>query len=703
MAWLALHPDGGSREQLAALLWPDDSETSARRNLRQAVYNLRATLTRGGRSYLETSRTHVRLHSDDLWVDVRAFESLLAMGVEGSKCRDPQALISAVQLYHGDLLAGTPTEGGPDLEHWFLFEQERLREDVLRMLRHLVSHLAGRGELAQAALFARRHLDLDPLSEEMHRELMRLYAVTGRRSRALAQYETCVSVLRMELGIEPLEETTGLYESILAQEITSGGLVPELAPRCPSVPLVGRRDAYADLATSFAAALDHGFRIALVTGEEGVGKSRMVKAFLHDIGTRRSTRVLFSRGRPVGLPRPYEVMGDALQSSLDAWAESGRLPPSAGLSAEMAILGLLAPAAAPAGPDAPVNASRVSREEVTIAFADHLKRLLDEPEVEAVVLLCDDLHWADRASLGVLAGLGRSLIGSPVWLVATVRPCEAEEVAKTLRSSPLDAVHLDRLSAADLRQITRSFLAEQPAREIDQLLEERAQGLPLAVVEWINLLCDSDRLVADAPGWSLQSGRDCLSMDPPGDLDGVIAERVRHLPDSTRRLLSLASVFGISFPADVLEAAMFEHSVVLSAGLETLLGHWIVRHSPGHWYASRRERDLVLWSQGVRTGRFEFAHKRVREVVYSSIHPLRRRHLHLTVAHAIEGVYGSRADAAELAWHLLEAGELAHGVKWLLRAAEQAARFDAPEVARQLAEYGLEAARSEDRSSPHGR
>ena len=209
---LALVPERSIHREVAMeALWPDRSPAAAGNNLRQALFVARRAIDScggDGAAAVKLSRDVLLLGS--AWIDVEAFEQSAADARERG---DGEALHDAVALYGGELL---PEDR---FEQWTTARREALRELHLALLDDLAALAEREGDLAAAITVRQRAVVEEPLHEFAHRELMRLYAVTGRRQRALAQYHLLRSMLHREVADEPDEATRSLYQDILARRL----------------------------------------------------------------------------------------------------------------------------------------------------------------------------------------------------------------------------------------------------------------------------------------------------------------------------------------------------------------------------------------------------------------------------------------------------------------------------------------------------
>src|ERR1051326_4439605 len=186
LAYLAVRAGRAhARDGLTSLFWADTPDKQARQNLRQTMVRLRRALDGTRRPALVAQGDTITLNPGAVDVDVTQFERLVRRGTS-------EALEAAAALYHGPLLDGVRA-GAPAFEEWLDAERARLSGLALEALRRVLARheKAARDDAAIQA--AARLIALDPLQEDVHRTLMRLYARQGRRAAALRQYQTCVA------------------------------------------------------------------------------------------------------------------------------------------------------------------------------------------------------------------------------------------------------------------------------------------------------------------------------------------------------------------------------------------------------------------------------------------------------------------------------------------------------------------------------
>jgi DNA-binding SARP family transcriptional activator len=205
-----------AREVLAGIFWGDSSDKRARSCLSTTLWRLRKILepdhVPAGTYLVTTSTGEIGFNNEsDHWLDVAVFENqvnhVLAKPYKSLESVEAEQVEEALSLYKGELLEEFYDE-------WALRERERLRSLYLSGQIQLMNYYRYHSAYELGLACARNILNIDPLREEIHREMMRIYCKCGQRTQALKQYETCIKILDSELGVPPMEETQILYEQI---------------------------------------------------------------------------------------------------------------------------------------------------------------------------------------------------------------------------------------------------------------------------------------------------------------------------------------------------------------------------------------------------------------------------------------------------------------------------------------------------------
>lgn len=220
LAYLLLHPNRMHyRDILADLLWGESGPDKARGSLNTAVWYLRKILEPENipsGTYLMTNRNGeigFNPHSSH-WLDVREFSSqayqAMTCPTDNVSPAQVSQLVSTLELYNGDLMEGF-------YDDWIIQEREHLRMLYLKAEGYLMDYYKKNSQLEESIACGQTIIELDPLREEIHRELMRLLMASGQRSLAIRQYEICRDLLKTELGVAPLPETLLLRNQIAGE------------------------------------------------------------------------------------------------------------------------------------------------------------------------------------------------------------------------------------------------------------------------------------------------------------------------------------------------------------------------------------------------------------------------------------------------------------------------------------------------------
>jgi DNA-binding SARP family transcriptional activator/predicted ATPase len=736
------------REKLAGLLWPDWPERSARTNLRRALANLRQVISdhQATLPFLHISRQTIQFNSaSDAWIDVAAFTDLLQ--AKGLSQQTIHRLEQAVELYRGDFLEGFSVGDSPAFEEWVLLNRERLRRLVIEAFHRLAECHEQYGEYERGLEHAWRQVELDPWRENAHRQLMRLLALSDQRGAALAQYETCRRLLAEELGVEPAAETTRLYEQIrdgkLKAPVPSPAPPPDVAAKPPPFldeeepveverpVFVARERELGQLGRFLDLALAGQGRVAFVTGEAGSGKTALVQEFTRRAQDAYPDLVVASGNCSAytGIGDPYlpfrEVLG-LLTGDVEArWAAGAMtrehacrlwntLPLAAQALVEAgrdlmdtfvpgtALVGR-ATAFAPGGADWLTRLDELVERKPTGAgvpgpqqsdlFEQYTRVLQTLARQAPLVLVLDDLQWADAGSISLLFHLGRQLAGSHILIVGAYR---SEEVAlgrdgerHTLEpvvnefQRDFGDITVD-LGQAESRDFIEAFLDSEPNRlgvAFREMLYRQTRGHPLFTIELLRGLQERGDLVQDPEGrWVEGPALDWETL--PARVEAVIAERIGRLAQPLQGALRVASVEGEVFTAEVVARvrATDEREMVGHLSGELDRRHRLIRAQG------------ILRMDGQRLSRYRFRHILFQRYLYSSLDQVERAHLHEDLGNVLEALYGGQTEevAVQLARHFQEAGISEKAVAYLHQAGDRAVRLSANEEAIAHFTRGLE-------------
>jgi DNA-binding SARP family transcriptional activator len=610
LAYLALRPGRPhSRETLIGLLWGNASEQRARHSLRQTIFGLRKVFARAKSRGLVVRGDAIAFDPAAVVVDALEFRRQL-------RTCTPRALEAAVALYEGALLKGLHI-AEEAFDEWLGAERQRFRDAALEALAVLLRDQTKRGAIDAAVQTATRLLALDPLQETVHRALMQLYARQDRRASALRQYQLCVDVLQRELGVEPEPETRRVYQDLLAAHV-SPATPPDRSiaarRRALGSPLVGRSEELARLTEALEAVRRGRGRTVTILGEAGIGKTRLLEE-LSATAAEHAARVVVARGYETEQILPFGPWVEALRAGVDA---TGRDVLHALDPVRRVELARLLPELADSG-----LAPREPVDDYLRLFGAVARAIELMAAGGPLVLVLEDLHWADEMSVRLFGFVARRVTS---WRCLLVGSARVEELSET----PLLCRVFDELRA-DGRAVSLNVpsLSETEIRDLVRRLAragtDHATLDPIAAQVWA--LSEGTPFVAVETMRALHEGHrfETATVTLPERVRDAIAGRLERLSPCAREILAVAAVVGRAFDFTLLQRAARRDAHETARGLEELV------------------RRRVLHGVGAR---FDFTHDRVREVAYGRLVPPRRALLHTAVGRAIEALH-----ANELAMH----------------------------------------------------
>jgi len=697
LVYLAVTGQPQSRDILAGLLWPESDDGEARARLRRTLHRLGEAV--GEDAVLSDGEALRLAPRADLWVDSVAFEQHATAGLaahEGSEAGGAAGiahLAQAAELYADDFLAGFGLPDNPAWDEWQFYQREGLRQRLARVLERLVEAHQAQETWAAGIPDARRWVALDPLHEPAQRALMRLYALAGQRAAAVRQYQECVRILEAELGVPPEGETTALYEAIRARRLASplrmaASVGPtaalEAAPTPPAPPVeaspvplpseaegpVGREPELDRLHYLLNQALSGKRQVVLVTGEPGLGKTSLVEAFVGAACDRASPWV--GRGQCL----EHRGSAEAYMPVLEAL---GRLCGAPGGGAIVALLAQRAPTwlvqmpwlvTAAAFEALQQRALGATRERMLREMVEALEVLTAE---RPLLLVLEDLHWADYSTLDLLTRLAHRQEPARLLVIGTYRPADA-----MLQDHPLHPLVQELCIRGYGVQLPLTFLTEEAVGEylalrfrgaalpagLARLIHDRTDGNPLFMVNLVDSWVAAGLLIEDEGRWTLRAGLNVLAGGVPESLRELLGHQLARLSAEDQEVLEVASVAGMQFSTAAVAAGVSDTEEQVERRCAALARRDQFLQDSG----------LAEWPDGTVATRFSFIHHLYQHVLYERVPAGRQVRLHREIGARLQAGYAgeARQHATELAVHFVQGRDTRRAVRYLRLAAEQA-------------------------------
>jgi predicted ATPase/DNA-binding winged helix-turn-helix (wHTH) protein len=499
-----------------------------------------------------------------------------------------------------------------------------------------------------------------------------LAAVWGTPYVSDAALAVCIRELRQALGDDA--QTPQYVETVRGRGYRFlAPLTPVSSSRLavsPALPLVGREAELAQLDQAWTHTLQGTRQIVMVTGEAGIGKTSLVDAWLTQVAA--TDTAWLGRGQCI----EQHGAGEAYLPLLEALGRLGREPEGTRLvevlqqqaPSWLVHLSALVPPEAFAALQRRVSGT--TRERMLRELAEAVEVLTVE---RPLVLVLEDLHWSDSATLDWLAYVARRRDRARLLVLGTYRPADAIVRGHPVHTATQELQRqghgaelvLGYVSAAGVvTYLVQRLGAEGLPQGLAEVLYQRTHGHPLFLVAMVDALLRQGVLQHGATGWTLVGEVDALARELPENLRQLIERQVEALPREDQGLLEVASVAGVECPA-----------ASIAAGVEQALEDVEVRCAAltrrGQFLQARETTD---WPDGTVTAQYGFRHALYQEVLYDRVPVSRRVRWHRQIGTRLETGYGPRARevATELAAHFVRGRDVPRAVQYLLYAGENA-------------------------------
>jgi hypothetical protein len=449
--------------------------------------------------------------------------------------------------------------------------------------------------------------------------------------------------------------------------------IPTPEPRWAQ-PLVDREQEMRILRTRLDAALRGEGSLVFITGEAGIGKTRLAYE-LRSYAKLRGAQCLMGGGYEREGAVPYQPWSDIIKEYF-RWA-----PPLLLFKA----VGAFAPELAKLVPDIgeklgtippPTSAPNVQQhvrlfEAVTQFFVNISKEV-------PLVLLLDDLQWFDDASMELLHHMARAITAERLLVLGAYRDLELDDqrslsraVAEMNRERLFYALPLKRLASSEVFQMVRQTLGEKVPGELPDLVYGKTEGNPFFVEEVLRSLVEEGAVYPVEKGWGV---KDLSKVHVPRGIKEVLGKKLERLDEESCHVLSAAAVIGREFSFPVLrEVTSLDEDRLIDVIEKCLQARLVVdKHIPGEEV-------------------YAFADTQLRDVLYEDISAVRRRRHHLKVGEAVEKVYARKIDdyLEALAYHFVEGNDLPRAIDYSQKAGDKATKLFAWDQARRYYETVL--------------
>ena len=600
LALAALEP-GISRLRVASLLWPDSNDP--RRNLRQQLLRFRQLFD------------HPLVEGDS------------ALSVNEMLIEAPDDLSPA------PLLAGHEYEDCEEFAAWLLQQREARHARLLETARQQLAGSEEAGDLDAALAAANALLALDHHSESHHRELMRLNYLRGDSAAGLTAYRRLSEMLAADFDTRPSaasEELAAVLRSH-AQHSARTAVPRSGAGSSAALPVALKRPPrLAGRASESAAVAQHWTegRVVLLEGEAGLGKSRLMAELL--AGT---SAALSAAGRPGDAGAPYATLARLLRPLLEEGAAGLDVPTREALAH---ITSSVAPAQS--GSSESAGAASAARPALNPlrpgAMATAVSELLRQRNVQVVAL--DDLHFADEATIDLIASLAAQAEPPRCWLLAA-RPAELSPAARELRAA---LTELQRLSVVTLTALDEGAIEAI----VDALAIPALHGATLAGA-LLRHTGGNPLFVLETLKHGLMEGTLARGELPrPLSVGALIERRLQRLSEAALTLARVAAIAGVDFSIELAESAIGVRAVQLASAWAELQDAHVLRDE-------------------------SFAHDLVSDAVLRSVPPVVARRVHGQCA---QWLAAHDAEPARVAWHWRYGGMPAEAGRAFVAAASRA-------------------------------
>ncbi len=590
-------------ERLHYLFWSDKPESFCRSNLSHLLTHARRSLP--NKDILTVTNSIAMLDPSQTWSDVGEFKNLVK---NEARIENLPSLVKAYDLYRGPYLDGVQLPGGRELE--YVVEQERytLERQYLNGLIKLIEIETQRGKLENALEYAYKYLEIDNLSEEVHRQLIRLHAWMGNQDRAIRQYKLCEEILAREIQATPSKKTQAMY-----QEALSGNLSEYRVEKKPpeyktskvrEIPISQRLSHLDQLQKNF----DNFFLgvggVVLLSGEIGVGKNNLIQESL--LRNQNNSLILHAHCDPGSESISFLPLID-IATDVSNYQDKIRFlnPDSTHEIAQIAESISLTTSKW-------TEASEITKIDQKEYFFKLISRFFEKllSASNGVILCLEDLEWADENTLDLILHLSSRFSHRKFLFIGSLcckrdKKIQDFEHHMQLTRSNVTLINVSGYGINEIHNLVKYWIGSfNGSQAFSEKLLQICGGNPYYLHEIVKWIAES--------GLSAKELDENPNIPIPNTISKTIEARLGRLEPVEREVLEYASLLGRKFRFEELHSCS---DLPLTHILDTL-DNLVNRHL------------LVVHSTN-----YQFRHELIRFFILNSMNPARRQAMEQNFVH----------------------------------------------------------------------
>ncbi|ADL13438.1 AAA family ATPase [Acetohalobium arabaticum] len=616
------------RNKLASLLWGDMEESKAKKNLRNALYQLKKTV---GDQVIETPDRFIVTLDDncDLQLDLDEFLA--------------NKDASSIKLYEGEFLNDFLVKNASEFNDW-VFEQMNYCEQLyIKLLKQQIKECKAAGQLQQGISYLETLLEVNEFDEIAYRDLMEFYSEQGNIAKAIETYKLLEDQLETKLGITPDKKTVELLQNI--KENISANIEEDNSIDKEFIGREEELEAVMNLLYRFTAGAQN--HSCFVFGEAGIGKTELVRQALASVRLENCLVVKTNcyQAEERYIFKPWKNILQQLKEQINL--ANIDLPPLWKRAISFLFPSILTEDDESAL-DELVNCDSIQYQSAVEALLFLVSEIAKE---QKLVLVFEDLQWCDDRSLLLLRNLIRENENNNILVLATSRNQRRERVeeffADLKRHDLLTEITLNRLNLSEVKDFAQKTLPDyQFSKDLLIKIHQETEGNIFFLVELLNLLAEDGKEEALANLLTVKS-------------KNILRNRVLSVSKEAQKILRLASICFDNFSYELLAAISDKNDLELIEILEELQNYYLIEE------LSVNQREGLT---------YRFTHSKLREFIYEQQSRSRVRLLHRRIAQFFEEqlqeTARSRNYYSKLIHHYSQAGDKFKHLTYLIKEAE---------------------------------